>query len=94
MNARPLKGLPRSEAGTDRFEKLRIRPNLRVAAHARLRGRKTGKRGCLDQSVAIAAIDAVIAYVVLMAEFDWLHRRDLYRGRPRAPVCNVGHGDG
>jgi len=28
VNARPLDGLPRPEAGTDRLEKFRIRPNL------------------------------------------------------------------
>ena len=68
VDSRPLERLASAEAGTDRLQKLRIRPNLRMAAHARLRGGKSGEGGSLNRSVAVAAIDAIVGNVVLVAE--------------------------
>jgi len=85
VDPRPLERLSSAEAGTDRFQKLRVRPNLRMTAHARLRGRKAGEGGSLDGSMTVAAIDAIIANVVFVAEWNRLvsghiHIRDKRSG--------------
>ncbi len=49
----------------------------RMAVHARLRRRHAGSRGTLDARVAIAAIDAVVAHVVFVAELNRLIARNV-----------------
>jgi len=76
----PFKRFPREEAGPDRLEHVRIRPDMGVAAHARFSRRKSGERGCLDRSVAIAAVNAVVAHVVLVAKWNRLIARHIHLG--------------
>ena len=47
-------------------------PDLAVTIHAGLRRRHSRGRRGLDRLMAIAAVDAVVAYVVLVAELNWL----------------------
>ena len=71
VHARPLQRLVVAEAGAHRLEDRRVRPDLRVAVHAGLGRRDAGERRRLDRRVAVAAVDAVVEHVVLVAE---LHR--------------------
>ena len=48
-----------------------------MAVHARLGRRHSGRRGTLDPRVAVAAIDAVVAHVMLVAELDRLIARHI-----------------
>jgi hypothetical protein len=56
----------------NRLENGRIRPDLRVTVHTRLRWRNPREPGCFHRRVAIPAIDAVVTDVVKVAELDWL----------------------
>src|SRR5438477_9958140 len=49
-----------------------------MAANARLRGRNTSKGGSLDRRVAVAAVDAIVADVMLVAEGYRLARSHIY----------------
>src|SRR5436305_785802 len=64
----PLKRLARTKAGADGFENGRVRPDLGMAGHAGLSGRKTGEGRRLDRRVAVPAIDTVIADMMLVTE--------------------------
>jgi len=57
VHSRPLQRLARSVAGSDRLQQLGIGPDLRVAVHAGLGGRNTGKTRSLHRSMAVAAVD-------------------------------------
>lgn len=71
VNTLPLNGLVLSETRTDRLKIRLIRKELAMAVHTRLCRGHTGRRGRFDRLMTVTAIDAVIAYVVLVAE---LHR--------------------
>src|SRR5579863_2655185 len=47
-----------SIAGADRFEHVRIGPDLRMAGHTGFGRRETSKRRLLDGCMAVAAVDA------------------------------------
>src|SRR4051794_10045268 len=64
----PLDGPAAAEAFADRFQHRRVRPDLRMAIHARLRRRDAGEAGRFHRRVAIAAVDTVAAHVPLVAE--------------------------
>src|SRR5262249_48865953 len=84
--ARPLDGLPGSEALAHRLEKRAVRKDLRMAVHARLGGRNAREGGILDRRVAIAAVDAVARNVPLVAELNRLFARNVRFGDPGRSV--------
>ena len=85
VDTAPDERLAGGEAGANRLEHRRIRPDLRVAVHARLRRRNSGKARRLDGGMAVAAVDAESGDVMLMAERDWLLTLDaLIREKRRA----------
>src|SRR6266436_2484314 len=57
-----------------------------MTAHTRLRGRKACEGGNLDRSVAVAAVNAVVANVVLMAERNRLIAGHIHIGYERSGV--------
>ena len=73
VDARPLERLAGAEALPHRLQHRRVRPDLRVAVHARLGRRNAGKARVLHRRVAVAAIDAQSRHVVLVAERHRLH---------------------
>jgi len=72
VNAFPFDGLVVAEAGPDGLKIRAVCPDLAVSVHTRLGRRQTGRRRRLNRGVTVAAIDTVIANVVLMAELDRL----------------------
>ena len=77
VDARPFDRDAGFPAFADGFEVGRGGKKLRVAVHARFRRRHSGAGGAFDRSVAIAAVDAIIADVVLMAELNGLRFDDV-----------------
>ena len=77
VNPGPFDRLARSPALTNRFEVRAVGPDLRVAVHASLRRRNTRVAELLDRCVAVAAINSVIADVVLVAELNGLLSRKI-----------------
>jgi len=72
VNAFPLDRLVVSEARSNRFKIFAVGPQLTVAIHARLCRRHSGTRRGFDGRMAIAAVYAVVADVVFMAELNRL----------------------
>src|SRR6202158_2993670 len=89
VHAGPLQRLPAPETGAPRFQDGRVRPDLRVAAHANLSSRKSGDSGLLYRRMAVAAIDAVVGDVMLVAEGNGLFFDDLNIGDVGTPVHGV-----
>src|SRR5215469_375459 len=73
-------------ARAHRLEVRALRPDLRVAVHARLRRGETGEGGDIDARMAVAAVDAELAGVVLVAELDGLLPVDALAGDVPAAV--------
>src|SRR5439155_13286569 len=80
-------------ACTHRLEHVGAYPHLRMAVHARFRGRDTGKRGMLHKGMAVSAVDAEDADMVLMAERHGLHAGDtcIRAVRPAIDEANADH---
>lgn len=81
VDARPLERLAGLPAVLQRLEHRGVREDLRVAGHARFRGRNACEIALLDRRVAIPAINAIVTNVARMAERDRLvaanpHHRD------------------
>jgi hypothetical protein len=96
VNARPFDRDAGFPAITDGFEIGRRSKKLRVAIHARFRRRHSGARGAFDRSMAIAAINAIVANVMLMAELNGLGFDDIGLipiRRARQPEKNVVDGE-
>jgi hypothetical protein len=72
VHAVPYERLAAAKARPHRSENRAFRPQVAVAVHAGLRGRDPGKRRLLDARVAVAAIDATIRYMMLVAEWNRL----------------------
>jgi len=85
VDACPFDGSVVSKAGTDRFQFRTIGPDLRVAIHAGLRGRNSGKRASLYRGVAVPAIDSDVANVMFMAERHRLEPHYPCFGKIRGP---------
>lgn len=68
----PLDRLIVAETCTDRLKVWAVGPDLTVAIHTGLRRRHTCSGRCFNCLVTIAAINAVVADVVFMAELDRL----------------------
>ncbi len=86
MDARPLNRPARAKAGAHRFQNRAVGPDLRVAVHADFRARDSRKSLGLDRSVAMAAIDPIIADVMLVAELDGLGPSDVSLGGIGRPI--------
>src|SRR5205085_11937029 len=72
VDARPLYGFARACALADRFKIGAVGPNLRVTVHADLSRGDSRRGGSFNRSVTIAAINSVIACVMLVAELKGL----------------------
>ena len=72
VDARPLHWLARLEALAHRREHRAVRPDLRVAVHARLGRREPRECRSFDGGVTVTAVEALAADVVLMTERDGL----------------------
>ena len=68
VDALPLERRPVAEALPHRLQQRAVGPDLRVAGHAGLGRRDAGEGGLLHGGVAVAAVDAVVRDVVLVAE--------------------------
>ncbi len=75
MDSRPLNRHARAKTFPHRFEHGTLRPDLRVAIHAGLRRRNAGKGAVFHRRVAVAAVDAVVADVMFVAEWHRLAAR-------------------
>src|SRR5512141_1586058 len=94
MDANPFERLARLITGPHRLEIRAVRPNLFMAIHAD-RSRWHSRRGGLfNRRVTVAAINAVIADVVLVAELNWLLALDVLAGVPPRPRNLRGHPQG
>jgi len=76
VNACPTDRTVFSKARAHRFEHRTVSPNLRMAIHAGLGWRNSGKRTFLDGRVAVSAIDPDSPDVVFMTERDGLVASD------------------
>ena len=72
VNLFPLDRLVVTETRPDRLQIGAVRPDLAVAIHTCLRRRHACRRRRFNRLVTIAAIDAVVADMVLMAELNRL----------------------
>jgi predicted nucleotidyltransferase len=86
VHPRPLDRPARAKAVAHRFQNRAFGPNLRVAIHADFRARDSRKSLGLDRSVAVAAIDPIIADVMLMAELNRLRTSDVSLGDIGRPI--------
>ena len=75
VNAGPLDRLAGAKTVPDRRQRWAIRPDLAVTVHAGFRRRNAGKGTFLDGSVAVSAIDAFLANVMFMTEWNGLAAR-------------------
>jgi len=82
VHANPLDGFSGLETRAHRLQIRTVGPELFVTIHAHGSRGNTSGRGGLDRRVAIAAIDAVIAYVMFVAELDRLLAFDPLAGIP------------
>lgn len=89
MDAIPLQWLVARETGANRLQGGCVDPNLRVTRHAGVGAWEPGVGGLLNRSVAVPAINSVIADVMFVAERDRLIEGDVYIGRVRRPI-NLG----
>src|SRR6267154_533820 len=85
VHADPFQRLPGLETCAHRFQIRAIGPNLFVAIHAHRRRRNSSRGRSLNRRVAIAAINAVVAHMMLMTELDWLLTLDPLAGVPSRP---------
>ena len=76
INTLPLDRLACAPALANRFEIRTVSPDLRMAVHTSLGRWDSSKRELLDGSMAVAAIDSVIADVMLVTELDRLLARE------------------
>ena len=72
VDACPVNRLIVFKTFTHQPEILAVGEELRVAVHACLDRRNSSKGGILDRRVTIAAIDAIVACVMLVAELQRL----------------------
>lgn len=79
----PWDGLIGAETLADGLEVARIVEEYRMAVHAGLCGRNAGDRGGFHARVTIAAIDSVVANVMLVAELYGLFARNILIGKVR-----------
>lgn len=93
INTLPLNRLACAPALANRFEIRTVSPDLRMAVHTSLGRWDSSKRELLDGGMAVAAIDSVIAHVVLVAELNWLLAREESLGVIRRSIEFKQHPD-
>ena len=93
VNTCPFERLAVAPALTHRFQVRAVRPNLRVTIHAGFGGRDPRIRKFLNRGVTIAAVDALIADVMFVAELNWLFAGEECLGIVRGPVELEQHPD-
>src|SRR5947209_6903747 len=86
VNAVPLQRAVGGEAFPHRLKRRSIRPNLRVTRHTSVGTRKPGIGRFLNRSVAVPAIDSVLAHVMFVAERHRLIESDVYVSCVSRPV--------
>ena len=86
VDSDPFDWLARAKALANRLEIRAVRPNLFMTIHASCGGRQTGGRCRFNGCVAIAAIDAIVADVVLVTKLDRLLALNPLAGVPRRSV--------
>src|SRR5260370_450826 len=86
VHARPLQRLAGAEAIAYWLQQIGVGPDLRVAIHAGLGRRDSGKVRLLYGRVAIAAVEPQSRNVVLMAEWDWLVGSNVLPRHVRRPL--------
>jgi hypothetical protein len=72
VHSDPLDRSVVAKAISDRRKYGAIRPDLAMAVHASFCRRNASEGTCFNRSVAISAIDSIVADVVLMAKWNWL----------------------
>src|SRR5438309_10022308 len=80
VHAYPLQRLAAAKTRAHRLEIRTISPDLLVTVHACAGRRHAGGSRCLNRGVTVAAIDAVIADVMFVAELNWLLALDPLAG--------------
>ena len=75
VDARPHDRVTRAVACSYRLQHRTVRPDLRMAVHARLGWRDTGERRGFDRRMAITAVDTERPHVVRVAEGNRLFAR-------------------
>lgn len=83
VDARPLDGLAAAEAEPHRLQHGCVSPDQSMTVHARLGRWDPGKAGIFDRRVAVTAVESQPGDVMLVAERDWLFRRDVLPGHIR-----------
>ncbi len=78
----PLNGFVVPEAGANWFEIGALSPDLLVTTHARFSCRQTCSRRGFNRGVTVAAVETVIADMVLMTKLDRLLSLDPLSGVP------------
>ena len=94
MHAGPLDRSARCPTLPEGFGERCIHPDLGMAGHASFGRGKAGIAGGFYAGVAVAAVDSVIFYVVLVAERDRLLRRHALIGHPWAAIHDVANCQG
>lgn len=72
MYSNPFDWFPIAQARANGLEIRTVSPDLFVTVHTRFRRRHSGRRRNLDGRVTVAAINAVVAHVMLMTKLDGL----------------------
>src|SRR5205085_8156144 len=93
VDASPFQRFAGAETRTNGFQHFSIGPNLRVTTHADFGGRDAREGGRLNRGVAVAAIDAVVAHMMLVAERNGLFFDDLNIGDVVPTIHRVGKGE-
>ena len=86
MHAGPLNTLARAETLANRLQHRRVRPDLRVTAHARFGGRNAGRSRLFNRRVTVSAVDPNAAHVMLVRERDRLFLNETLAGIVSGPV--------
>ncbi len=90
VHPHPRNRLPRRPAVPHRLQQLRIRPDLRMAVHARLRRGNPRVAGLLHRRVAVLALQPQSLHVMLVAERHRLIRPLPLPRHPRRPLQFIG----
>jgi hypothetical protein len=83
VDALPLNRFVLAKARSNGLEIWTVVPQLTVTVHAGLRWRHAGGRCRFNRCVTVAAIYAVVAYVMLVAELDRLLDLEILSGQVR-----------
>jgi len=91
VDPRPLERAIFAIARPHRLQRRAIRPYLRVAVHAYLRGRDAGEGALLHRCVTVPAVNTNSGYVMLVTERYRLIAHDARFGKVRRTDYYAGH---